>query len=81
LIDEKKFGMSRDELMKALLAKNIETRPFFYPLPKLPPYKKDNQGKDFPNTYRIADQGMNVPSFASLSTMEVQYICDAIINK
>jgi len=78
LIDEKKFGHSRDELMKLLLEKNIETRPFFYPLPKLPPYQKDNQNKDFPVTYEIADQGMNLPTFAGLTNEEIDYVVKSI---
>ena len=78
MIDEKKFGHSRDELMKLLLEKKIETRPFFYPLPKLPPYQKDNQNKDFPVTYEIADQGMNLPTFAGLTNEEIDYVVKSI---
>lgn len=73
LVDKKKFGCSRDELMVKLKAKGIETRPFFYPLPELPPYKKDNP-KIFPVTHEIAGRGMNLPSFASLTQKEQAYI-------
>ncbi len=78
LVDEKRFGRSRDELMKLLLEKNIETRPFFYPLPKLPPYQKDNFHKDFPNTYKLADHGLNIPSFAGLTNEELNYVVKSI---
>jgi len=78
LIDKKKFGRSRDGLIKYLAMKNIETRPFFYPLPALPPYKKNNKMSDFPVTKQIADTGMNLPTFASLKESEVKYICDSI---
>lgn len=74
LIDKKKFGRSRDELMQYLAKKGIETRPFFYPLPQLPPYQKDNRKNKFPVTDRIAVQGMNLPSFASLTSKEQNYI-------
>lgn len=80
LVDKKKFGRSRDQLMKYLLTKNIETRPFFYPLPALPPYKKVNKMSDFPITNKIADIGMNLPTFASLKQSEIKYIV-ACINK
>jgi len=73
LVDKQKFGCSRDELMQFLAKKGIETRPFFYPLPQLPPYKKDNP-KLFPVTHRIAGRGMNLPSFASLTQKEQAYI-------
>ena len=78
LIDKSKFGMDRGQLMKHLLGKNIETRPFFYPLPALPPYKKQNKMTDFPVTQQIADQGINLPTFASLKSSEIKYICDSI---
>lgn len=78
LVDQKKTGYSRDELMKVLFEKNIETRPFFYPLPKLPPYKKANQAKNFPMTYKLADQGMNLPSFAALTPEELNYVVKTI---
>ncbi len=78
LVDKQKFGLSRDQLIKDLLKKNIETRPFFYPLPALPPYKQQNHMSEFPVTKKIADQGMNLPTFASLTQSEIKYICDSI---
>ena len=78
LVDQKKFGRSRDELMKYLLKKNIETRPFFYPMHLLPPYKQGIKPTDFPVTKKMADQGMNLPSFASLKSSEIDHICDSI---
>ncbi|MFC1626980.1 DegT/DnrJ/EryC1/StrS family aminotransferase [Patescibacteria group bacterium] len=78
LVNKKKFGMDRDQLMKYLFTKNIETRPFFYPLPALPPYKKQNNMSDFSVTQKIADQGMNLPTFATLTQSQIKYICDAI---
>lgn len=77
LVDKKKFGLSRDELMQKLKSKGIETRPFFYPIPELPPYKKDNP-RLFPVTHRVAASGMNLPSFADLSQKEQYYIIKQI---
>lgn len=77
LVDKKKFGLSRDELMQRLKQRGIETRPFFYPLPELPPYKKENP-KLFPVTHRIAAMGMNLPSFAALTMKEQDYIIDQV---
>jgi len=78
LVDKQKFGRSRDELMRLLAKKGIETRPFFYPLPQLPPYKPDNRQNQFPVTDRIAGQGLNLPSFASLTQKEILYIAAQI---
>lgn len=79
LADKKKFGRSRDELMKFLAKKGIETRPFFYPLPELPPYRKDNP-QLFPVTRRLAALGLNLPSFADLTPKEQAYIIKTIRN-
>src|SRR3989344_2118941 len=78
LVDKNKFGRSRDELMKFLAKKGIETRPFFYPLPQLPPHQPDNRQNQFPVTDRISGQGLNLPSFASLTQKEILYIAAQI---
>lgn len=78
LVDQKQFGYSRNELMNKLFGKNIETRPFFYPLPKLPPYQKDNQDKNFPVTYELADKGINIPSFDSLNKKQLAFVTESI---
>lgn len=68
----------RDALITYLNSKNIETRPFFFPIPMLPPYKSTNHNKHFPVTIKIAGQGMNLPTFASLSQAEIKYISNQI---
>ncbi|MCX6816701.1 MAG: DegT/DnrJ/EryC1/StrS family aminotransferase [Candidatus Beckwithbacteria bacterium] len=78
LIDKNKFGRTRNQLMAYLKTKNIETRPFFFPIPLLPAYKAYNCPQDFPATVKIASQGMNLPTFASLAEKELQYICRVI---
>jgi len=78
LVHKKSFGMDSNKLIKYLLKKNIETRPFFYPLPALPPYKNPNHMIDFPVTQKIANQGINLPTFATLTRSEIKYICDSI---
>lgn len=78
LVDQKKFGMSRDQLIRHLATQNIETRPFFYPMHMLPPYKKGLKASDFPVTKKIAGQGMNLPTYASLTKDQVQYVVNSI---
>lgn len=79
LID-KNSGISRDEFMKRLLKRGIDTRPFFYPIHKLPPYRKN---LSLPNTEKVSGQGVNLPSFPALKEKEVDFICNnikAILN-
>ncbi len=58
LIDEP-YKLTRDELIEALKKQNIETRPFFYPIHVMPPYKLS---EDFPNSSYLSSHGINLPS-------------------
>ena len=72
------YPISRDELMKKLKNKGVETRPFFWPISALPPYKSD---KEFPNSEYISDHGLNLPSGYNLTEKDIKYICDIIKNE
>jgi len=77
LIDDK-FGMSRDELIKKLKEHNIDSRPFFYPLNELPPYKTD---ENFPVSEELSKKGINLPSSVKLTKQDIQYIAETIKNE
>jgi len=66
---------TRDALMLKLQEAGIETRPVFYPMHVLPPYKEDA-------VYPVADgwagRGINLPTHLGLSVDDVQYIADAL---
>jgi perosamine synthetase len=78
LVNKKQFGRSRDQLMGYLKQKNIETRPFFYPLPFLPTYKKTKPKNKFPVTKRIAAAGLNLPTFSDLTNKQIEYVVRCI---
>ena len=67
----------RDEVAASLDAEGVETRPFFYPLHTLPPYADRWRGDSFPVAESLAARGLNLPSHASLTRDDVQYVCDA----
>ncbi|MBI2743917.1 MAG: DegT/DnrJ/EryC1/StrS family aminotransferase [Chlamydiales bacterium] len=66
----------RDPLRDFLAAQEIETRPFFHPIHKLPMY--EGGGKQFPVAEDLSSRGINLPSFPELSTQEMEYICAQI---
>ena len=78
IIDEKKFGASRDSLRSFLSKNNIDSRPVFFPINLMPPYKKYNIGS-FPNSLFVSKNGLSLPSYPSLSIDEIKRICDLII--
>ena len=70
--------VGRDELMKRLEQEGVETRPFFYPLHTLPPYREDAGGRSFPVAEELAAGGLNLPSSALLKRDDVSYVAQAI---
>jgi len=65
---EKNFGITRDELMLKLKEKGIDTRPFFYPISKMPMYKGCCKN---PVASDISNKGLNLPSGFNLSKQDI----------
>lgn len=70
-----KFGMHRDNLIDRLEKKGVETRPFFYPVHVLPPYKNNER---FPVAEGISRKGMNLPSGVGLTKEDIRKVVNAI---
>jgi perosamine synthetase len=78
LIDAKKYGINRDDLMEKLAQKGIETRHFFYPMHIMPPYKKYAKNRHFPIAEKLATNGINLPSSVKLNEEEIKEIAQLI---
>ena len=68
----------RDAVMQALADRGIETRPVFIPMHLLPPYVRAHAGRPLPVCERLADTGMNLPTWAGLDEDDLDYICAAL---
>ena len=75
LVDENKFGMTRDILMTHLQDMGIETRPVFYPLHEQPIYKTSQH---FPIAEHISSQGISLPSSVKLDEEAISQVAHAI---
>lgn len=79
VVDAERFGRSRDELAEHLAASGIETRPFFYPLHRLPPYVgRPGSMRELPVTERLAAGGLNLPTASTMTDDDVIRVTDAI---
>jgi perosamine synthetase len=78
-------GEKRDKLMQGLASSGIETRPVFYPLHAVPLYEAlhketvtANNGlasdMHLPFASFIATRGINLPTHASLSEQDIEYV-------
>lgn len=78
LVDEKEYGMSRDQLRKVLADHGIETRTFFIPMHCQPVYWKQFKGQRYPVAERLCQNGFYLPSASSLGMAEIEYITGVI---
>jgi len=76
------LGIEKEQLMALLGERDIDTRPFFYPLSMLPAYENSKQAqlaqKDNQIAYQISPYGVNFPSALSLTEEQVNYVCGVL---
>jgi perosamine synthetase len=79
-IDPDEFGWSRDDLMAALAERNIETRPMFIPLHRLPPFREGSRrrGEDLPVTDRLGETGIMLPTYNHLTESDQLRVVQAV---
>ena len=77
LIDEDKFGLSRDRLFDALVAENIIARKYFFP----PLHRHDAylayRKQSLPVTERVSSQVLCLPFYSSMTEEMLDGICTA----
>lgn len=75
LIEEQKYGINRDTLIKNLEKEDIETRPFFPPVHTQPIY---NTGQKLPVSEYLSKSGINLPSAVTISNEQIKRVCQII---
>ncbi len=66
----------RDDVTELLKARGIETRPFFVPLPALPPYRSTVP----PVTAEVAQRGLCLPTHLHLDLNDIDYVCEHLLG-
>jgi len=79
-VDREAYGIGRDELMQALAADGIDTRPFFIPLHTLPPFREKSlqRGEQLDVTVELAATGINLPTYTQMDEDTIARICAGI---
>lgn len=77
---EKEFGIKRDEFMKRLYKKDIDTRTFFIPMHKQPALTKLGFAKTAkcPIAEEIGKRGLYLPSGLAITKTQINTVCKAI---
>jgi perosamine synthetase len=82
IILDKKFGIKKERLMELMSARNIDCRPFFYPLSSLPAYQRLKQAKQAQRrnktSYQLSPYGLNLPCGMNMTEEKVGYVCDTL---
>lgn len=74
IIFDKSLALQREKLFAYLRKRNIDSRPFFYPLSSLPMFNPCNNTV----SYSIYNRGINLPSYHDMEYQEVKYISDMV---
>ncbi len=78
-IDEKEFGLTRDELAAALAAENVDTRKYYMPpIHKQTAYLPFYKGQPLPNTDWLSIHSLSLPMWSNMSEKVALTICEAI---
>ncbi|MBI4009524.1 DegT/DnrJ/EryC1/StrS family aminotransferase [Candidatus Roizmanbacteria bacterium] len=70
IILDKDFGISRNEIIKKLKEKMIDSRPFFWPISMFPIFKEQNTHV----AHHISFNGINLPSGLMRTEEEIDYV-------
>jgi perosamine synthetase len=68
--------VNRDGLMRDLLARDIETRPMFYPIHTMPMYTTT---RVLPVAEGLAQRGIMLPMHADLTDNDVRFISESVM--
>ena len=81
LVDEKKYGKTRDELFQNLKQHGINARRYFYPLiSKFPAYKNLTKHARLATAEKISKQVICLPLFSNLNLNDMETILNVIRN-
>lgn len=83
-VDEKKYGMTRDELYFKMKDQNVLGRRYFYPLiSEFSTYRGLESAKpeNLPNAHKMADSVICLPMHHALSDEDVELILNTIVKR
>jgi perosamine synthetase len=83
-VPDARFGVGKADLIERLARRDIDARPFFYPLSSLPAYSSrpgaGGAADRHPVAYRLGATGVNLPSALNLTEDVVDLVCRALIE-
>jgi len=78
VVVEDEFGMSRDDLIKTLKERGIDTRSFFVPVHKQPVFAHDFSSFSLRVSEELSEKGFYLPSGLALTEEQIQTVSDTL---
>ncbi|RLI36526.1 hypothetical protein DRO60_05650 [Candidatus Bathyarchaeota archaeon] len=78
LVDERAYGLGRDDLMRELEARGVDTKATFCPIHLQPPYKAEYGHESYPVAEDLGRRGLNLPSGNTLTEEQIRYVADCL---
>jgi perosamine synthetase len=82
IVPDASHGVTKEDLVARLMERDIDARPFFYPLSELPAYADNPHVRGArernPVAYRLSATGVNLPSSLSLTRADVDRVAQAV---
>jgi len=83
-IVDRMYKMKKETIVKALVARGVGGRPFFYPLSSMPPFAPYCHGQDMRRvnlvSYALSPYGVCLPSAAKLTEADVDQVCRTFVE-
>lgn len=82
MVDDRKLGITRDDLVEELKQANIGASVYFIPLHYFTYYKKNLKYKkgDFPIAERIYQKIISLPMYPKMKAADIKYIIEVLIS-
>jgi perosamine synthetase len=80
IIVKEKTGMNAEQFARKLVAKGVETRPFFLGMHEQPVFRAMGlfQNEEYPVAERLARQGLYIPSGLTIKDNEIAMVSEAV---
>ena len=73
-VDRAQVDLDRDDLIARLGEAGIDSRPLFYCMHEMPPYKGYAGNREFPVAKRLSATGLSLPSSTSIRDDEIDFV-------
>lgn len=79
-VDGREYGKTRDALAARLGENGVDTRPFFLPLHRLPPFREESRrrGEELPVTERLGNDGLSLPTFTGMTDRDLERVGELV---